>query len=531
MASSGERLREIVGVLAKYGFGHIYNTRVRSRKKEQDPKNLRKAFEELGPGFIKIGQILSTRRDILPLSYIEELSKLQDEAPSFPFEEAKKIFEEDFDQKVEEVFENIHETPLASASVAQVHRGKLLTGEEVILKVQRPEMEAAFMQDIELFVRIVDRAPNIFKDFLIDPREAFEEIRKTSKREMDFRNEANAIIRFSELNKDIACVGTPNVILPYSSKRVIIEEYIKGYKILDADNLQKAGYIREDIAHKLLLSFLSQVFQDGFFHADPHPGNLLIREGQIVFIDFGIVGELSVENRDSLNRLLKAVVFKDLDQLMKTLLKMGIQKKRIDRTRFYEDLSYLVDKYLTTNFSNIEIGTLIADVLDVTRKHGISMPSDFTLLVRALTVLEGVVLELAPDLNIVQIAGEYLKESDNFKLFEPISKEKLLLQSAQFVKGVSGLPLQFASLVENLNNGRTKIKLDLINMDDKWTGLNKMVNRVVFALIVSALILSSALIIFASESSGTSWLGIIFFLGAGFLGLWLLISIIRSERL
>lgn len=529
--SSGERLREIVRVLAKYGFGHIYNTRVRSQKKEQDPKNLRKAFEELGPGFIKIGQILSTRRDILPMNYIEELAKLQDKAPNFPFEAAKQIFVEEFGQEIHEVFEILNEKPLASASVAQVHRGRLLTGEEVIVKVQRPQMEKQFLQDIELFIRIVDRAPNIFKDFLVDPKEAFEEIRKTSKREMDFRNEANAINKFKNLNKDIACVGTPKVVVPYSSKRILVEEYIEGYKILDIDHLLQAGYVQEDIAQKLLLSFLSQVFRDGFFHADPHPGNLLIKEGQIYFIDFGIVGELSLENRENLNQLLKAIVFKDLDQLMKTLLKMGVQKKRIDRARFYEDLSYLVDTYLTTNFSNIEIGTLIADVLDVTRKHGLSMPSDFTLLVRALTVLEGVVLQLAPDVNIVQIAKEYLKESDNFKLFESVSKEKLLLQTAQFAKGVAGLPLQFASLVENLNNGRTKIKLDLVNMDDKWTGLNKMVNRVVFALIVSALILSSALIIFAGESRGISWLGIIFFLAAGFLGLWLLISIIRSERI
>lgn len=531
MPSSGERLREIVSILGKYGFGHLYNTRVRSQKKEQDPKNLRKAFEELGPGFIKIGQILSTRRDILPMEYITELSKLQDEAPSFPFEEAKAIFVEEFGQDIEEIFEIIDEKPLASASVAQVHRGKLKTGEEVVLKVQRPDIEVSLLQDIELFIRIVDRAPNVFKDFLVNPKDAFEEIRQTSKKELDFRNEANAIMQFRELNKEIVCVSAPKLFLPFQSKRALIEEYIEGYKILDSERLTEAGYVQEDIAQKLLLSFLSQVFRDGFFHADPHPGNLIIKEGQIYFIDFGIMGHLSLENRENLNHLLKAIVFKDLNQLMNTLLKMGVQRKRIDRSRFYEDLNYLVETYLAANFSSIQFGTLIADVLDVTRKHGLSMPSEFTLLVRALTVLEGLITDLAPNLNIVQIAKGYLIESDNFKLFEPMSKEKLLLSSLQITKSLIGLPNQISTLFENLNNGRTKIKLDLVNMDDKWTGLNKMVNRVVFALIVSALILASALIIFAAEGTGTSWLGIIFFLGAGFLGMWLLFSIIRSERL
>lgn len=531
MPSSGERLREIVRVLAKYGFGHIYNTRVRSQKKEQDPKKLRQAFEELGPGFIKIGQILSTRRDILPIEYITELSKLQDEAPSFPFEEAKSIFVKEFGQKIEDVFEKIDEKPLASASVSQVHRGKLFTGEEVILKVQRPNMETTLLQDIDLFIRIVDRAPNIFKDFLVSPKEAFEEIRQTSKRELDFRNEANAILRFGELNKEIACVDVPKVFLSFNSKRIIVEEYIEGYKILDIEALNEAGYIREDIGEKLMLAFLSQVFKDGFFHGDPHPGNLIIKEGKIYFIDFGIMGQLSSENRDHLNQLLKAIVMQDLNQLMNTLLKIGVQKKRIDRARFYEDLNYLVETYLTANFSSIQFGTLIADVLDVTRKHSISMPSEYTVLVRALTMLEGLITDLAPDLNVVQVAKGYLSESDNFKLFEPISSEKLLLNSVKFAKGMVELPMQVSKLFENLNNGRTKIKLDLVNMDDKWTGLNKMVNRVVFALIVSALILSSALIIFAAERTSTSWLGIIFFLGAGFLGLWLIISIIRSERL
>ncbi len=529
--ASRDRLRQIVSVLGSYGFGHIYHTKIRSQNKKQDPVNLRKAFEELGPSFIKIGQILSTRRDLLPKSYIQELSKLQDAAPQFPFEQIQTIFKEDFGKDLMEVFDEIEQVPIASASVSQVHRGKLKNGEEVILKVQRPDIEKSLVEDINLFIRIVDKAPNIFKEFLVDPKEVFEEILSSSKRELDFRNEAMAMVKFKELNQRIACVGVPKPYLQYSSKRVIMQEYIDGIKIMDKKQLLAEGYDMEDVSKKLLLSFLSQIFRDGYFHGDPHPGNLMIKEGKIFFIDFGIMGELSPQHREALNGLLQALVFQDLDQVMNLLLSLGIQHGRIDQTHFYDDLSYLIDKYVTTNFSQLKIGTLIADMMEVTRKYRLSMPSDFTVMVRALTVLEGVLTDIYSEINIVGMAKEYLKESNEFSIIGPVSKEKILLSALKVSKDMVKLPSNLAVFLDHLNNGRTKIKIDIVNMDEKWIGLNKMVNRIVFALIISALILSSALIIFATEKTGTSIVGLSFFVGAGLLGLWLLISIIRSGRM
>lgn len=526
-----DRFREIVGVLTAYGFGHIYNTKIRTQKKELDPKNLRKAFEELGPSFIKIGQIISTRRDILPKEYIDELSKLQDAAPPFPFEDVRRIFREEFNQELEDVFESVARKPIASASIAQVHRGRLLNGKEVVLKVQRPGIEESFLRDIDLFIRIVSKAENMLKEIVVDPVAAFKEIRETTKVELDFRNEVHYMLKFKELNADIACVGAPAVFTELSSKRVIVQEYIEGLKVTHTEALLDAGYDLDDIGQKLLLSYLSQVFHDGFFHGDPHPGNLIIKEGKIYYIDFGIMGELSKPNKEVLNQLLKAIVLKDINLLIHLILQMGIQKGRVDRNELYEDLSYLFDTYFSTNLSNIRIASVLTDMFEMTSRHNLAMPSDLITLVKSMTILEGVITDLSPEANLIQITKSYLKTSGTFSARDLLDTEEALLRTYQFVSHSAKLPSQLSTFLDDLINGRSKFTIDLAGMDEKWIGINKMVNRLVFALIVSALIIASAFVVIATKGTQLSIIGVAGFLAAGFLGLWLLISIIRSGNL
>lgn len=526
-----ERLREIISVLAAYGFGHIYNTKVHLKKKEADPQNLRKAFEELGPSFIKMGQIISTRRDILPKAYIEELAKLQDAAPPFPFHDVRQIFKEEFDQELEEVFELVEEKPIASASIAQVHKGRLLSGEEVILKVQRPEIEENFLRDIDLFIKIVTKAENILKEVVVDPVSVFQEIRKTTKIELDFRNEVKYMVKFKKLNANIACVNAPKAFTEFSSKRIIVQEYIDGLKITHTTELLQEGYDLNDIGQKLLLSYLSQVFHDGFFHGDPHPGNMIIKEGQIYYIDFGIMGELSNGNKDVLNQLLKAIVLKDINQLVSLILQMGNQKGRVDRNELYDDLTYVFDTYFSTNLSNIRIASVLTDIFEITSRHRLSLPSDLVTLVKALTILEGTITDLAPEANLIKITKSYLKTSGTFSVRDLIDTEEALLQTYQFFSHSAKLPSQLSAFLDGLISGRSKFKIDLINMDEKWTGINKMVNRLVFALIISALIMASTVIIVATKGTQLSIIGMAGFLVAGILGLWLLVATIRSGSL
>lgn len=531
MKSNRERLTEIATTLASYGFGHIYRTRLRTKYKEQDAKNLRRAFEELGPSFIKIGQIISTRKDLLPANYIEELSKLRDQAPPFPFEDIRRIFNEDFHLALDDVFDWVEESPLASASVAQVHKAQLLTGEKVVIKVQRPEIEENLLRDIQLFSKIVSMAPETVKEMLVDAKSAFEEIEQTTKRELDFRNEAQSLVRFRELNEDLEAVTAPKPILKYTSKRVLVEENIEGIRGLNAQEIVEEGYEKADIAEKLVYSFLSQVFKDGFFHGDPHPGNILIHEKKIVFIDFGIVGELTPSVRENLLKLLRAMVFEDVDTLINLLLSMAITKEKVDRFAFSEDFTQFYQSYISKSLGQLDLTTFFTDVLSITHQHRMIMPNDFIMLAKSLTILEGVVSDLHPDINVLEIATTYVKASGDIQLFDSISKDKLKLELYQFVTDSSRLPSSLKRTLDIINNGRLMVHLDLVHFEDKWIEINKMVNRIVFALIIAALILASSIIFILSEATGVSLFAIIIFIGAGIMGLWLLISIIRSGTL
>lgn len=497
----------------------------------QDAENLRRAFEDLGPSFIKIGQIISTRQDLLPADYVAEMSKLRDQAPPFPFEEIEKIFFEDFRQPLEDVFEWIEKTPIASASVAQVHKAKLLTGEEVAIKVQRPEIEENLLRDIRLFSRIVSMAPETVKEMLVDAEAAFKEIEETTKTELDFRNEGQFLVRFRELNKELDAVTSPKPYLKYTSKRVLVEEYVEGIRGLRAHELREAGYDRKDIAEKMVYAFLSQVFKDGFFHGDPHPGNIIIRDKKIVFIDFGIVGELSASVRENLSQLTKAIVFEDIDQLMSLLLAMAVTKEKVDRFAFSEDLTHFYQTYISKSFGQLDLSTFFSDVLEVTHKHKMIMPNDFIMLAKSLTILEGVVSDLHPDINVMEIATTYLKASDDIKLLDSMTKDKLKIGLYQLVTDSAKLPSTLKHTLDMINNGRLMVHIDLVHFEDKWREVNKMVNRIVFALIIAALILASSVIFVLAEEAGISLFAIIIFIGAGIMGIWLLISIIKSGTL
>lgn len=525
------RLTEIATVLASYGFGHIYRTRLGSKHEHQDAEQLRLAFEELGPTFIKFGQILSTRPDLLPPDYIEELAKLQDQAPPFPFEKIKETFQEEFDEDLEEVFEWVDEEPLASASVAQVHRALTKEGQEVIVKVQRPDMEEDLLRDIQLFSRIISMAPETVKSFVVDADVALAEVEKITKVELDFRNEMNALIQFRKNNEKRPVVTAPKPMVKYTSKRVLVEDYIKGINGLNITDLLQAGYEQNDFVEKFIYTFLVQIFEDGFFHGDPHPGNIIISEGQIVYIDFGLYGELSESNRNKLLEILEAIVFEDVEALMNLLLQMAIVRSDVDRYTLYQDLETFFYLYVSKDLEQIEIGTLFNDILSVTHKHDLIMPNDFIMLAKSMGVIEGVVADFKTDVNVMEVAKTYLQERDDFSFWGRLKKENIGLKAYQIGANILDLPTKVKDTLETIANGRARLNLEIMDWDKKSVEVNKMVNRLVFAIIIASLIMASAIIAASVTSPGLSRLSIVIFIGAGLMGLWLLISIIRSGTL
>lgn len=532
--SSRKRFRTIVRALAAYGFGHVINTRLRTGKREKDPENLRLVFEELGPTFVKIGQILSTRPDILPKAYIYELQKLQDNVPAFPYATMLRILTEELQGDPFRHFASIDAVPMACASVAQVHGAVLRDGTPVILKVQRPDIEARLLEDMDILIRIVRKAPNTFRDVMLDPLEALEEIRDTTHLELDFQNELRYMERFRTENRHVACLRVPATMAALTSKRLLVLERVEGIKIRERDLLTAKGYDPRDIGRKLVLSYLHQIFANGFFHGDPHPGNLLIKDRHIYYIDFGIMGVLSNPARQAFNAILRALVQKDIASLVDQVLRVGIQKGHVDRNRLHEDIENIVHTYFHASLSSVRISILFMDLLEAARENRLKLPKEYTILLKSLLILEGVLAELSPDENIMDIARSYLKEDQHLPGLPKPDLEILALDGAHFLRDSLKIPTRLNTILDNYISGRGKVRVDIVNLSDHWVDFNKMVNRVVFALIVAAIIIASALIIRAGggpEIQGLSLIGVLGFGLAFFFGIWLLVSILKSGNI
>lgn len=486
-----DRFKEIVRVFAYYGFGFFIESGKKGNKKS--PRNLRLAIEELGPTFIKLGQILSTRSDILPDEYISELVKLQDSVPGEDEEVLKKVFEESVDKKMSDCFLYFNSKPLASASIAQVHEAILLDGTSVVVKIQRPDIYEKMKIDIAILKRIIRITKIEIK--IVDPLEVLEEIEQTTELELDFISEGKNILRFSEENKDIAPVYVPQLVSSIWSRKVLVLEKIDGIKINNLSLIEEKGYDKKDIAKKLALSYCYQIFEKGFFHGDPHPGNLLIYNGKICFIDFGIMGEIDEGLRDWLNTAMMAIATKDKNKVVDCILAIGIKDGKVDRGNLYEDISYVVDTYLTTSLKNIKIAVLLKEVINITRKNNMRLPRELVILIRGLMILEGVVANLDPEIEIISVIISYAKSKNKNFFINNINSEEIALSLYQFFRDTFRLPIKGSEVLDKVSNGKAEVKITLTNLSDIICKIDTMVNRLTGGLIISSLLIASSLII------------------------------------
>lgn len=527
-----QRFKEIVKVLAFYGFGYIVDNKI--KKDNKSPENLRKACEELGPTFVKIGQILSTRPDILPPEYINELSKLQDNVAAQDFESIKTVFENSCGKKIEDVFLRFDKNPLASASIAQVHNAVLKDGRKVVVKIQRPLIREKMKLDLSILYKLASLTKTKFEDALIDPLEAINELMESTKLELDFTNEALNLQKFREFNKNVAFVYAPYVVKELSNSSVLVMERIDGFKINNMARLKKGGYDLDDLGRKFTLSYCKQVFTDGFFHGDPHPGNLLISGGKICYIDFGIVGCFNDSLKSALNDVIYAVAYRDPGKLVAVLMSIGIKKGYVNRNKLYEDIDYLFASYLSTSLQNIKISSMLQEVYECASSNNIKLPKDLTILIRALILVEGVAAEISPDINILDIVVPFVKEGSISKLIKETTFDQVLLRTYNFVRSSSYLPSKIIELSDSLISGRAKVQLEFSNVDKSINDINKIANRIIFGIIVASLILGSCLILNSNigpKVSGVSVIGISGFIISGIFGLYLIISIIRSGNI
>ena len=511
--SSVARFKEILKVFTSYGLGYLLGKK--EEKEKKSPSNLRKAFEELGPTFIKIGQILSTRQELIPEEYIIELSKLQDNVASDKFEDMAKVFYDEFNKNIEDEFLYINKEAIAAASVAQVYRGILKNGQDVVIKIQRPNIKETMMMDFDILLILSEKFDRVFKESVVDPKEILLEIKSSTEKELNFIYEANNVNKFREFNKDIPCIYAPFIIDEYTSEKVITQENIEGFKINDKVILNQLGYDKDDIAKKLTLSYFKQVLKDGF-------------------IDFGIVGVLSKERQQELNNAIVAIANEDIDKLTDFVMNIGIKIGKIDREQLYKDIDYMFRNYYTTSLKNIKISLLFQEIFEVAKRNNLRLSSDFTMLVRTMVMVEGLVAELSPELNIINLVIPYVKEYYKNYFFKQFDINDYLLKIYKLTRDSLNIPSKTASLADTLIKGRTKVNIVIEDKEEYINVLNKMINRLSFALIIAGMVVGSSLILNRNPEPqiyGISIIGMGGYFVSAILGLWLLISIIRSGSL
>ena len=548
------RLRQIINILIEYGFDYFVKQlgliklptksekilKLKPSKIDQTPlpMRVRLTLEELGPTFVKLGQILSTRPDIIPLKYIKELEKLQDKVPPFAYAQVEQIVHKELGANVSELFQSFEEKPFASASLGQVHKAILKEDKvKVVVKVQRPDMEKIIETDLDILFHLTRLAErHIPESRLYDPVGVAEEFAKTIRMELDYGTEGRNAERFRKNFKEDKTVFIPNIYWELSSKYILTMEYIEGIKINHLKELDKAGYDRKQIAENGAKAFMKQMLIDGFFHADPHPGNILVMENEIIgFMDFGMMGKIDEESREKYIDLLIAVLEYDLNKILVGMLELGFtSQETIDTRSLKMDIADILDQYYDKALKEIKLGEFITQLVQISIKYHIKMPAELALLGKSLLTIEGIGLALDPDFNLTEIAKPYVKDI----ILERKNPQRLLLKLSndlsEFYHLMVLIPRQLSKTLQKMEEGIFKLELQHRGLENLINALDKATNRLSYSLILVAIIIGSSLIMQTDKGPqfmGFPVIGVMGYIISGLLGLGLVIMILRSGKM
>ena len=481
---NSERFREIKNVLRKNEI-----------TRGVTPEKLRVILEELGPTYIKLGQIMSLHSDFLPKAYCDELLKLNSDVTPMPFNDVEDVINHSYGQDWRELFQFIEKAPLGSASIAQVHRARLKNGEEVIIKVERKGIYDTMARDIGLLHRLVKLIPPVgdFKN-LVDLDMVLDELWSVAQEEMDFLKEAANMDEFSRNNASVQYVTTPKLYHEYSTGHVLVMEYIDGYPLDDVESLQNAGYDMDEIGTKFVNNFIKQVMDDGFFHADPHPGNVKIRDGKIVWIDMGMMGRLSEKDRRTMIKGIRGIALHDISMIENSVLEIGEFRGKPDRERLYQDLKKFIADYGTTSMGSLDVAAAIAGLVEIMKQNRISLPHGVSMLCRGLTHIQGVLAVISPDINMMQIAVNRYTED----FLKNINWKSELQKQARTVyrsvnKGVE-IPGLVTDILKEHLEGQSVINIDLHSSEDLTNVISAAIRNIVVGLCVAALLIASSVI-------------------------------------
>ncbi|HPQ19577.1 MAG TPA: AarF/UbiB family protein [bacterium] len=504
------RLNQIVSILIKNGWGFLVQKlnlfklpfiKIKSTKKSSEkkilsfPASLRKTFEELGPTYIKFGQILSTRYDLLPLEYIEELSKLQDNVEPIPYEEIEKILKQNY-LDLEKIFKEINTTPIASASICQVYNAILYDNTEVILKIKKPFIDDIINTDCEVLKFLLLLFKNYMPELGIDYDEIIDTFIETINAELNLENEINYIQRFKTNFAQNKGILIPKVYDELCSNSIIVMEKIDGIKLTDIINIQQNNININKCLNIGTDAIIQQIFIDGFFHADPHPGNIMItKDNKLAFLDFGMIGRLSPEYREFLFQFIIAVLEKDIEQIYFLLQENKCIQSDINESQLKSDIYKIIDEYLTLPLEKIKINNVFKSFIKIIQIYNIKIPRDFLLLFRALTILDGVEKKISPDFNLLLQLKPLLKKiirseyslTNQFKKFRKLTMLLILI--------LEQIPYDLKNIINKIKSGKLQIEFEHKGLERLEKNINFSAALLAVAIIAGALMISSSFIL------------------------------------
>ncbi len=547
------RYLEIAHVLAKYGFSDLVAAirldRYLPFKKKlvregKDPRlaslsrweRVRLALEELGPTFIKFGQIMSNRPDLMPEDLILELKKLQESVPAFPGEAAKQLVEQELGRPIESAFSDFSIAPIAAASISQVHRATLPSGESVAVKVQRPNIEQVIKTDLEILFHLASLAQRHIDGMeMIDPVAVVKEFERSITQELNFTIEASHIETFSRNFSGDETVYVPRVYVDYTTKRVLTMEFIDGIRPSNRETLVQAGLDPKVIAARGADSILKQVFEHGFFHADPHPGNMRILEGNIIcFLDFGMMGFLLPRDRKHLGDILIGLANQDAPRISRTLTHMSRGKRPENPEQLEYDIYMLLERYSYRSLREIDLLESLNELVSLVTDHKLYVAADFYLLAKALMIIEGVGRDLDPDFDFVEHATPFAKRLIKERLSLPDLAKDVYLSLTDLALLLRDLPADTRDLIDQAKQGKLRVVFEHKGLEPMLKTHEQISNRISFSIVLSALIVGSALIMRADippKVYGVPIIGALGFLTAGLMGFWLLVSILSHGKM
>jgi ubiquinone biosynthesis protein len=547
------RYRQILGVLFRYGFGDLIDTlkieqyieiglNMISRKRRERIEKLsrgervRMALEELGPTYIKLGQILSTRPDLISIEFLNEFAKLQDKVPPFGFDEFKKTVEAELHRPLDVVFTQLEPQPLASASIGQVHRARLHNGDEVAVKVRRPGIDKTIEVDLEIMLHLATLMEKHIEELALHrPVKIVEEFARTIAREMDYTVEAASMERVAAQFLGDDTVYVPSVYREFSTAAVLTSEYVDGIKISKVEALKESGYNCDLITDRGADIMLKQIFVFGFFHADPHPGNIFILPGEIFcLIDFGMMGSVDRGTREIFVALVDSILRRDDPRTARILMNLTDWEEEPDAIQLEKDVADFAAHYFNKPLKEIQLSKLLQQILETATRHRMRVRPDIFLMLKALSQVEGFTRMLNPEFDMLTKSAPFIRNVKRARFAPGRVAEDITRLVEQGYEFLTDFPKDLLEISRALRQRKMAFTLVFKDLDKMLHTHDQISNRLSFSIVIAALIIGSALIVISNMPPmfyGISLIGLIGFLTAAVLGIWLLIAIIKKGRL